>query len=112
MFRTGWNLRDRPNVFFTMYEEMSDDLRCVATRLIKFLGKGEKQVIGILDGPIRKRSTKEAKAIISMKSVHLKISINWIMEVSYTTNKMILVAMTGFYFAVVVTIKLTFGSSY
>jgi hypothetical protein len=37
----GWELRDKPNVFFTTYEEMSMDLRGVASRLIKFLGKGK-----------------------------------------------------------------------
>ncbi len=36
----GFELRDRPNVFFTTYEEMSRDLKPVAQRLIKFLGKG------------------------------------------------------------------------
>ena len=36
----GWELRNNPNVFFTTYEEMSKDLRAVASRLIKFLGKG------------------------------------------------------------------------
>ena len=37
----GWELRNNPNVFFTTYEEMSKDLRAVASRLIKFLGKGK-----------------------------------------------------------------------
>ncbi len=36
----GFKLRDHPNVFFTTYEEMSRDLKTVAQRLIKFLGKG------------------------------------------------------------------------
>jgi len=36
----GWSYRDHPNFFFTTYEEMSQDLRGVAQRLIKFLGKG------------------------------------------------------------------------
>ena len=65
-FRSGWTLRDRPNVFFTMYEEMSDDLRCVATRLIKYLGKGEKQDKGILDSLISLRYTNGTKALVTV----------------------------------------------
>ena len=36
---SAWNERDRPNVFFVMYEEMKFDLDSVMENLATFLGK-------------------------------------------------------------------------
>ena len=44
----GWELRNNPNVFFTTYEEMSKDLRGVASGLIRFLGKGKYMLYKIM----------------------------------------------------------------
>ncbi len=38
-------VKDNPNMFFTTYEEMSRDLRAVALKLIRFLGKGNKLIM-------------------------------------------------------------------
>ena len=35
--REAWNERKHPNLFFTTYEDMKDDLRKVATNLLRFL---------------------------------------------------------------------------
>jgi hypothetical protein len=36
---SAWKERDRPNVFFTMYEDMKMDLDSVMEKLATFLGK-------------------------------------------------------------------------